>query len=289
MFLFTILISVKDKQLNLQSFWNIDSDHQFAKNQTVNRIKPKQKGSTVKNNKLPTFTETDVERATPQRIVSDKSLRKHEEKNNATKKPVLRFLLYEGEDEYVVKVGTDYNAEFDIDSNDLDKYDQVSVIADQKLNITEYLNPRDLALLVNKCSKGNIEILAFNGFDFTGDTKLFTALIQNAVNSRLLKLVFYNCAIPKIDEHFKLSMRHNETEKLRPLYCLSLINCSFESGSKVGDILAICEQLRWREDRKFDFDDGLSMIDISQNDFTPKEVDLICDELNHLEFIFKCL
>ena len=192
MFLLTKFIPVKDKQLNLQSFCNIEPDHRFVKNQTNYKIQPNQENPTAKNIELPTSPEIFVKKATSQRLVSGKSQRKREEKKNAIKKPVLRFLLDEGEDEYVIKVGTDYNAEFDIDSNDLDKYDQVSVTADQKLGLTEYLNPHDLELLVNKCSKGNIEIVAFNGFDFTGETKLFTALIQNAVNSRLLKLVFYN-------------------------------------------------------------------------------------------------
>lgn len=184
----------------------------------------------------------------------------------------LDFKIFKEEDEYIVEVGNYHGNRHEVNPEDLLKYDQVTVACDETVMLSEFENPFELASLVTKFAKGNVEIMAFKGFNFTKLIDVFTCVVQKAVKSRLLKLIFQDCDIPKIDKNFTLSMVKNKTKKQRPLYCLSMVKCSFKSDNKVKDISAICKQLCIIQDQDFNFDDGLAMIDLSQNSFDNKEI-----------------
>ena len=102
---------------------------------------------------------------------------------------------------------------------------------------------------------------------FCVEHKKLEELIQDTANKNIQNLEFKNWKFEKID---KLTLT-NKSDNSRLLYKLSLIKWEISKDS----VIRIVNSIR-----------NISQIDISENSFTQKEAQSICDELSYLDFIY---
>ena len=102
--------------------------------------------------------------------------------------------------------------------------------------------------------------LTFKNVSFKDQSDHFQFILNSVVNSKLEKLTFEGCFIPHSDKiDFKLD---KDLVKSRYLYLIAFINWEFEK--RISTVINIISSIQ-----------GLTSIDLSDNDFDENEVNQI--------------
>ena len=100
--------------------------------------------------------------------------------------------------------------------------------------------------------------------------KTLKSIIESTSTSKASSLIFSQCEIPEINTDFSLDFDKQNTNE-RKLYSMSFINCKFKSEW----IVAI-----WRRIN------GITTLDLSENNIRLNDARYICDNLKDLDFIY---
>ena len=130
------------------------------------------------------------------------------------------------------------------------------------------------------------EIIKIKNLDFTNEEDSLNELIMITWESKVWRLIFDDCIIPEIIK--KYSWHENKSTQ-RKLHLLGFVKWQFITtenkrkgiaNNRCQSIVNICESLKTGKEAT-----ELAMLDLSDNDFTEKEVELICSDLAHIELI----
>jgi len=123
------------------------------------------------------------------------------------------------------------------------------------------------------------EIIIFKNISFVQSRELMLKLLQLSWSSKVARLTFANCNIPNFDKSVKIPGLNYIQQQ--PLYMLALKNWEFRNfKNRSQSITNICNSLKTGKEST-----ELDMLDLSDNDFTTKEVEFICSDLAHIELI----